>query len=840
MTLDQNLFTLQIKPSPTDPTLVDLADPSGNVFYRKERSTGVGYNVSLYDFITQSVLVTATAPSPTGKVKIIELQNPSVPVEFKASGTFSVKWAFSWKGHEFEWKREEECYIIRKPDPPVLIAITTRKESNRIQSATVQILDYNLDRFEIEDRKGLELVILTALLTFLDSADVNFPNMMVNDERSPVPGVIPPPPPGGGRRKSMWTALSPFGSNSRQSVVVTPAPTPPAESTTGLTSSSSAISRSRTKSSPGPLDKPHNASAVLPPTTAAHVHHRPFSASSRSRSNFIPSSSRMESNNKPAPPTQPLTPPPPPPLHSSPPIHPTLTDHHNHHADRHNDTSTSIRPRRATSSGVDLIAQLLAPRHVIHEITVYEEGGIEDYAKFCWRLLRDEAIAFITICSGHSSQVQKVLEVVEATKRLRFEKGPCIELLQFVAYYPLPGGTTLQQRLEDKARIANMSPKEVKKSQKKKEKEEEKKKRRLDAAKSKKGKAKDNDNDPANAELDVEPETETVHPHIPPKSVNVRLTKVEVGKLTRINSLALPEVGQATATTPEEKTKSTKGNMRLKSLQPTVEVINTFMPPLSSSALRPFQILDSSSNKRKYLQDPALLSNAAPVSNARQQQQRPSPNQNRNSRRSGSGAALPSPSSSSSSHNPPPHHHHPNHYHRKSVTGSGAGSSARGNTNSQVELSATSILPRTGSVSSTMQRVSAVSRPELGVPHPANASAATSSSYPTSSSTSPHIIIHAQTSSSAPLSSSSSPALSSPPALRPPPLPPRRSQGMLKPDSKNDLGAAEVTDQRQGIQFEELLVAGPSTLTTGSGPGPNQAPPSYSELLMEDEFPVNF
>ncbi|KAJ3899555.1 hypothetical protein F5879DRAFT_787790, partial [Lentinula edodes] len=173
MTLDQNLFTLQIKPSPTDPTLVDLADPSGNVFYRKERSTGVAYNLSLYDFITQSVLVTATAPRPTGKVKIIELQNPSVPVEFKASGTFSVKWAFSWKGHEFEWKREEECYIIRKPDPPVLIAITTRKESNRIQSATVQILDYNLDRFEIEDRQGLELVILTALSTsFLDSADV--------------------------------------------------------------------------------------------------------------------------------------------------------------------------------------------------------------------------------------------------------------------------------------------------------------------------------------------------------------------------------------------------------------------------------------------------------------------------------------------------------------------------------------------------------------------------------------------------------------------------------------------------------------------------------------------
>ncbi|KAJ3928693.1 MAG: hypothetical protein NXY57DRAFT_901520 [Lentinula lateritia] len=294
MTLDQNLFTLQIKPSPADPTLVDLADSSGNVFYRKERSFGVGYNVSLYDFISQSLLVTATAPSPTGRVKTIELQNPSVPVELKASGTFSVKWAFSWKGHEFEWKREEECYIIRKPDPPVLIAITTRKESNRIQPATVQILDYNLDRFDIEDRKGLELVILTSLLTFLDSADANFPHMIVNDEQSLVPGVITPPPPpgGGGRRKSMWTALSP--------------------------------------------------------------------------------------------------------------------------------------PRKATSSGVDLVAQLLAPRLVIHEVTVHEEGEIEDYAKFCWRLLRDEAIAFITIRSGHSSQVQKVLEVVEATKRFRFEKGKCL------------------------------------------------------------------------------------------------------------------------------------------------------------------------------------------------------------------------------------------------------------------------------------------------------------------------------------------------------------------------------------------------------------------------------
>ncbi|KAF8127410.1 hypothetical protein EV363DRAFT_1585440 [Boletus edulis] len=36
---------------------------------------------------------------------------------------------------------------------------------------SVQILDYNLKRFDIKDRKGLEIVILTALLTFQDASN---------------------------------------------------------------------------------------------------------------------------------------------------------------------------------------------------------------------------------------------------------------------------------------------------------------------------------------------------------------------------------------------------------------------------------------------------------------------------------------------------------------------------------------------------------------------------------------------------------------------------------------------------------------------------------------------
>ena len=46
--------------------------------------------------------------------------------------------------HEFEWKKDE-CYMIRKPDPPVLVAVTSEPPS-RIRNGSVQILDYNLNR----------------------------------------------------------------------------------------------------------------------------------------------------------------------------------------------------------------------------------------------------------------------------------------------------------------------------------------------------------------------------------------------------------------------------------------------------------------------------------------------------------------------------------------------------------------------------------------------------------------------------------------------------------------------------------------------------------------------
>ncbi|KAF8892040.1 hypothetical protein BD779DRAFT_1437179 [Infundibulicybe gibba] len=167
MSLDQNLFTLLLSPHKDDPNVVDLVDPSGTAHYRKRRLPGLDYRAEVYDPMSESLLATATALASTSKLKTLELCNPTMVVELKSVGTLSFRWAFKYEEHEFEWKREE-CFLIRKPDPPVLVAVT-KEPPGRLKTMSVQILDYNLNRFDVNDRKGLEIVILTALLTFQDS-----------------------------------------------------------------------------------------------------------------------------------------------------------------------------------------------------------------------------------------------------------------------------------------------------------------------------------------------------------------------------------------------------------------------------------------------------------------------------------------------------------------------------------------------------------------------------------------------------------------------------------------------------------------------------------------------
>jgi hypothetical protein len=182
MSLDRNLFTLNIVQNERDPAMQDLVIPSGVVHYSKEREAGTSYRINLFGALrchvlvgtdsnglpdtpmSQSMLASATAPHASSKHKTIELHNPTQVVEFKSTGTLVHKWCFNWEEsvrrflcvfstriahvlgyrHVFEWKREE-CFLIRKPDPAVLVAIT-KDTAGRSRTATVQILDYNLNR----------------------------------------------------------------------------------------------------------------------------------------------------------------------------------------------------------------------------------------------------------------------------------------------------------------------------------------------------------------------------------------------------------------------------------------------------------------------------------------------------------------------------------------------------------------------------------------------------------------------------------------------------------------------------------------------------------------------
>ncbi|KAK0189161.1 hypothetical protein F5146DRAFT_1104489 [Armillaria mellea] len=197
MVLDQNLFTLLVTPNKDDPNVIDLVDPSGVTYYRKQRVAGAVYTVEVYDFMSESLLVTATAPSTSSKTKVLELYNPTTTLELKYTGTLTFRWNFKWENFDFEWKREE-CFMLRKPDPPVLVAIT-KEPAGRLKTSSIQILDYNLNRFDIDDRKGLEIVILTALLTFQDANDSYHASPssegLVKTKSTPTPPPPPPPKP---------------------------------------------------------------------------------------------------------------------------------------------------------------------------------------------------------------------------------------------------------------------------------------------------------------------------------------------------------------------------------------------------------------------------------------------------------------------------------------------------------------------------------------------------------------------------------------------------------------------------------------------------------------------
>jgi len=98
-------------------------------------------------------------------------------------------------------------------------------------------------------------------------------------------------------------------------------------------------------------------------------------------------------------------------------------------------------PKPAPKTGVDRFAEMQAMRRAVNEVSVEDEGNVDDYAQYCANLLQvrsfwdayaseysnylaqDEAMLFITVRSSAAVQVPKVLQIVEQTKRIRHKAG---------------------------------------------------------------------------------------------------------------------------------------------------------------------------------------------------------------------------------------------------------------------------------------------------------------------------------------------------------------------------------------------------------------------------------
>lgn len=154
--------------------------------YTRVRATNhTSYSTILLDGLIPDILLASISQTYTAlKKRTIQLYNPDAEVELeKRSMTFQQAHRFSFsdpssvRAEEFSWKREGPsrgsaqsawaCEVIRKPDPNVLAA-QYRPPAAKGKPGTLQLMDYNLARLEVADKKGLEVALVMTLSSLLD------------------------------------------------------------------------------------------------------------------------------------------------------------------------------------------------------------------------------------------------------------------------------------------------------------------------------------------------------------------------------------------------------------------------------------------------------------------------------------------------------------------------------------------------------------------------------------------------------------------------------------------------------------------------------------------------
>ncbi|GMK58365.1 hypothetical protein CspeluHIS016_0503970 [Cutaneotrichosporon spelunceum] len=191
---------------------------------REPSKGGEVYSAALYDAFSQAKLASTGLISDRLRSRRLELYGPDESIPFEFTGKLGFEWTFQFEGNKYMWKRDGgiasrdmACYMDRRPDPNVDVALgrVSGRERER-KPAHMSILHYNIERFlgnEIKDLRGLETLLVLTFTALVDGSDLaasrkssassSAPKPVQNNNRNnhqnkplpPGPSAEPPKPP---------------------------------------------------------------------------------------------------------------------------------------------------------------------------------------------------------------------------------------------------------------------------------------------------------------------------------------------------------------------------------------------------------------------------------------------------------------------------------------------------------------------------------------------------------------------------------------------------------------------------------------------------------------------
>ncbi|RHZ59369.1 hypothetical protein Glove_364g28 [Diversispora epigaea] len=167
--------------SSEDKDIIEVQDfNTQEILYKKMRQKDpAAYCSQLVDPISEVLLAESKGKSSKDKSKKILLYQPDVSIDFKdTTGLLGpLEFKFTWEGEIYLWKKrflskEMECKMVHGDDPGIRVALfRPASNSKKTSLGKMTIRYYNMKRIPVNDKRGLEFVLLISILSFLDKIE---------------------------------------------------------------------------------------------------------------------------------------------------------------------------------------------------------------------------------------------------------------------------------------------------------------------------------------------------------------------------------------------------------------------------------------------------------------------------------------------------------------------------------------------------------------------------------------------------------------------------------------------------------------------------------------------